>query len=324
MGKEKIRNRNGILNASYKLGKYERVNMEEVKILVNGTVKGLVPVAVYEKRGLLLEIEQQGWTPLEAYQGAYLTDAVVMAFLKNTVRIAYDCERYGLRIDNLCWDFNKVFVDSQRNIRMIYWPVTTLVRDTDAALNFYRKFCELMKLCGRINPQIIYRYESYFYQRENLDFPVFHQLMAELIEQWQQEVRQRNQNEEQEKKAQKFHSGEKAYFGWLERTSTGARYPLNCECMHIGRDDRVCQLLLTGHITVARVHAQLKRSEGRYYLIDLGSRNGTRVNNVKLEKGKPRPLTNGEKIKFAEVEFVFLDAMESDTISIHQKKRGKV
>ena len=38
----------------------------------------------------------------------------------------------------------------------------------------------------------------------------------------------------------------------------------------------------------------------------------------------PELIKSVEKIKFAEVEFVFRDAMESDTISIHQKKRGKV
>ncbi len=322
MGKEKIRNKHGVLTATYRLGKYECVNMEEVKLLVNGTVSALAPVTVHDRRGTLLEVQQKEWTPMTAYQAASLTDRIIMTFLKYTLRIAYDCERYGLRLDNLCWDFGKVFVDAEGKVRMIYWPVTTLYQNRTGMLAFYRQFCGLMQNCDGLNPQIVQRYTSYFYQRENLDFPVFQLLLMELIEQWKRDVCRRAK--EDEKITPSYpDTNEKKYFGWLEQARTGTRIPLDSDQICIGRDASRCQLHLGGCFAVGRLHAQIMCQEGQYYLLDLGSLNGTRVDGVPLRPKQPWPLANGSKILFADQKFTFREVREHNTIPIHQQKRGK-
>ncbi len=47
---------------------------------------------------------------------------------------------------------------------------------------------------------------------------------------------------------------------------------------------------------VSRVHAVLSWEEGTYYLEDLGSSNGTYVNDLALVPGNRYPLTNGDRI----------------------------
>lgn len=321
MGKEKIRNRQGVMTATYRPGKYELVNMEEVKILVNGSVKGLAPVAVYEKRRRhILEVRQAYWTPITAYQGEYLTDNVIMTFLKKTLQIAFECERQGLRIDNLCWDFNKVFVDQQGDIRMIYWPVTTLTMNTTAALEFYRQFCTLLASCPGMDREITQRYTAYFYQRAYLDFPLFQQLLMELIERWTELHRRRKKKDNPDNKPDE----QKRYYGWLERVDTAEHYDLDADCIGIGRDKSKCRIYIRGHITVGRLHAQILFENGQYYLVDMGSRNGTTVDDVIVAKDQRWPLADGARIRFAEVEFLFREPEDKGTTLIHQQKRGRL
>ena len=323
MGKEKIRNKNGILTAVYKLGKYERVNTEEVKILVNGRVRGLAPVAVYEKRWKTeLEICQHFWTPLSAYQGSYLTDSVLMSFLKHTLQIAYDCERYGLRIDNLCWDQKKVYVDRDGNVRMIYWPVTTLEQNSATALEFYREFCAPIQRCTGIDQRIAKRYTAYFYQRQHFDFPAFRQLLMELVDQWRRAASQRTPEEDNQNPREKPGKAPCKYYGSLEWIQTGTHFAMDKDCISIGRDSRQCQVHLKGCRLVGRLHAQILLREGQYYLVDKGSINGTSVDGVRLEPERRWPLVNGARICFADQEFVFREMPGHNTISIHQMKRG--
>jgi len=54
---------------------------------------------------------------------------------------------------------------------------------------------------------------------------------------------------------------------------------------------------------VSKRHARITRSEGRYWLEDLGSRNGTYLNNVLVRQ--PVTLSEGDRIKIGKVTFQF-------------------
>lgn len=71
----------------------------------------------------------------------------------------------------------------------------------------------------------------------------------------------------------------------------------------IGRDPKTCDFLLRYDSRVGRKHAILSYKDHKYYLLDLGSRNGTYINDVKL-KGE-QELKDGDKVKFADTELIF-------------------
>ncbi len=62
-----------------------------------------------------------------------------------------------------------------------------------------------------------------------------------------------------------------------------------------------CDLVLTD-LTVSRVHAELRREEGSWLLVDLGSMNGTRLNGWRLVG--PARVRAGDEIAFGDCAFL--------------------
>ncbi|MGB6299490.1 MAG: FHA domain-containing protein [Rivularia sp. (in: cyanobacteria)] len=70
---------------------------------------------------------------------------------------------------------------------------------------------------------------------------------------------------------------------------------------------------------VSRVHAEIIVEENTFYLIDIGSSNGTYLNNSKLEKHRRYPLNLGDKIELGnenKVTFIFQYKQQSQQTAI--------
>ena len=81
----------------------------------------------------------------------------------------------------------------------------------------------------------------------------------------------------------------------------GSIYELSDEPMVIGRD-MACAVQIAGG-NVSRRHARLERREGRWTLSDLGSRNGTLVNDARIEQ---QALASLDEIKLGNVKLLFV------------------
>lgn len=75
----------------------------------------------------------------------------------------------------------------------------------------------------------------------------------------------------------------------------------------IGRQDKNNIVLKDPYISGA--HAQISIKEGNYIIKDLGSKNGTYVNDKPLKSGYEIKLSNGDKIRMGQVEFLFVDVL---------------
>ena len=67
----------------------------------------------------------------------------------------------------------------------------------------------------------------------------------------------------------------------------------------LGRDPE--NTIIVHHASVSARHARLSRENGVWWLEDLGSRNGTTLNDLPLSK--PTPLTNGDIIGIGSLRF---------------------
>lgn len=86
------------------------------------------------------------------------------------------------------------------------------------------------------------------------------------------------------------------------------KYPtifLEKEMVVIGKLAVAADVILESS-TISRIHARITRKDGRFYLSDLNSRNGTCVNGRILQGEEEYELQEYDEISFAEVQYVFI------------------
>jgi pSer/pThr/pTyr-binding forkhead associated (FHA) protein len=79
---------------------------------------------------------------------------------------------------------------------------------------------------------------------------------------------------------------------------------LNKDTLKIGRD--VGNDIVIARKTISSFHATIEYKGGYFYIEDLRSTNGTRLNDEKLRHNEPVRLKSGDKIDFSIHEFRFL------------------
>lgn len=103
--------------------------------------------------------------------------------------------------------------------------------------------------------------------------------------------------------AQSFASPTETYY--LERVKDGTRYIVRPDqTLVVGRGS-ACDLRIEGNSNVSRTHAQIRLVNSTLEVVDLGSSNGTTVQNVRLMKNQSSLLPFGGKVCFADETFVF-------------------
>ena len=92
--------------------------------------------------------------------------------------------------------------------------------------------------------------------------------------------------------------------GTLTRMTTQDKIKINNANFTIGRQRGKVDYQVEGD-SVSRVHARIEVKDGKSYIVDNNSANGTYVNNVKLRAGVAQELKEGDIIKISDEKFRF-------------------
>ncbi len=91
----------------------------------------------------------------------------------------------------------------------------------------------------------------------------------------------------------------------------------NGESMLIGRDESIVTLTIHDDF-ISRVHAALVYENGAYFLRDMRSKNGTYLNNQRIDANtNVGPLSDGDCIKFGPVDFYYYKSEQHLEASIN-------
>ena len=99
-------------------------------------------------------------------------------------------------------------------------------------------------------------------------------------------------------------AGNKIQSVWLEDCVHLDKISLSKMPFRIGKLTGVSDFCLMSN-TVSRKHADIVKENGKYYIIDLGSTNGTYLCGKRLQPGVKEELINGINIRFADAEYKF-------------------
>jgi phosphoserine phosphatase RsbU/P len=88
----------------------------------------------------------------------------------------------------------------------------------------------------------------------------------------------------------------------------GQHLELNRDTIVIGRAPE-CDIVLDP-FGVSRRHAEIKREGSKFFLVDLGSRNKTKLNDTEVTPQQNHLLRQGDRINICDIEFVYLNEAE--------------
>lgn len=318
MGKQKIKSRKGTTRLINRLEKFEWFSQEEWKVLVNQTVPQLMQIQVDQKgKKMTLSASLDNMVALSEYLNNRQEMGTIITFIWRTLKVARECERHGLRIECLLWDPKRIYVDQQNGeIRMVYWPVIGLNQNTKDALNYYKSFISIMKKMD-MAAQIQDEYSAYFYQRENFDLHSFYYLMDSIVGYWKRnQTHSLGLDQDDPEPFYRKPPETNVISAYLEKDSE--QIMLGEQMTTFGRDKSVCDVELAADVFVSRCHAKIDNEDGRFFLTDLGSVNGTYINDFRLKPGVKKELFDGVKVRFGKTCFVFHVLNSTATTFIHQ------
>ena len=91
----------------------------------------------------------------------------------------------------------------------------------------------------------------------------------------------------------------------LNAPGDGNEFFFEQEQILIGRTPSCDLTLLNPRRIVSRRHAVIRHQEGRFHLVDLGSKNTTRLNGQRVTAEHPYPLQHGDSLRVGDFEITF-------------------
>ena len=88
------------------------------------------------------------------------------------------------------------------------------------------------------------------------------------------------------------------------RQKTGQTIVLNKNQFIIGKSQTMADFALVDNQTISRKHAMLYEDNGSWYVDDLNSLNGTRVNGTRIVPGQPVKLKSGDEVTMSDEAFL--------------------
>ena len=280
MGKIKVKKKRGLIKITRKLEKTEHVNTIELDILKKNEIPALFPpqqTLEIKNKELCYTLEE--CPTLKELLDSEMDSALFCSLVLKLIRTIQDCNSHGIRSSNLEISEEAVFYNEKdRSFRFLFWPLVTLEEVLD--------FREAFRMLGqRFHPagqdkECKRRYLSFFDSRAKFSIAQLEKYMQDLSEWW----------------ARRCAPLSEARYLILTEMSTGKRMEMTQFPFVVGRGQEQTNFPWPGDASMSRRHFSLYRERGAIYVSDLGSTNGTILNESEVlltndEAASPEGLT---------------------------------
>ncbi len=283
------------LNFSYLLNDSSLFSTTHFKMLQSQTEISFVRCVKFKYNGklsfLYLVDELKSFEMLLKTSNSHLFLDLVASLLQELIKVK---NSEFFLFQNISLSYDSIFVDVDNlSIKLIYLPIKSETKD-----NYFSVEKEMrLELHNLINA-------SSFKTEE-----VMQQFAADLIDDMYslEALYDRLIDSIEELKQQDHYHSSKFSKRQMRLVSIDApeqiELVIDKDNFVIGKNILVVDGAITFSRAISRIHCKVVKNDDRYYLIDLGSSNGTFVNKIKLAANKLQLLNNGDIVRLASSSF---------------------
>lgn len=329
MSKLKVSIKKSTVTAMMKAGRKERINETELSQLARIKPCGIMHVTKTKKDSVIytcpanINLTDRLKKAISKYDFFFMIEQIVI--------MVEDVYNNGLNVNNVRFNMDDVYINEMtKEMYFIYFPIVggqesadivgfieniiyTMTPVINEDTNYISRFMYYVRSFHGFNGNAI---EKYISREERAVVNVLKNKAVTMQQTMQQQIMQQvmqgsmdgttvlsddgiSVQQIQQMQPVNYH------FASLTRQVTGEKIELGKPSFVLGKNPEKSDYAVAGNTNISRVHAVITTRNGRYYVMDQNSTNGTFINGRIIKAGQETEILPGDCLMLANEEFIF-------------------
>lgn len=329
MSKLKVSIKKSTVTAMMKAGRKERINETELSQLARIKPCGIMHVTKTKKDSVIytcpanINLTDRLKKAISKYDFFFMMEQIVI--------MVQDVYNNGLNVNSVRFNMDDVYINEMtKEMYFIYFPIVggqesadivgfieniiyTMTPVINEDTNYISRFMYYVRSFHGFNGNAI---EKYISREERAVVNVLKNTAVTMQQTMQQQIMQQvmqgsmdgttvlsddsiSIQQMQQMQPVNYH------FASLTRQVTGEKIELGKPSFVLGKNPEKSDYAVAGNTNISRVHAVITTRNGRYYVMDQNSTNGTFINGRIIKAGQETEILPGDCLMLANEEFIF-------------------
>lgn len=329
MSKLKVSIKKSTVTAMMKAGRKERINETELSQLARIKPCGIMHVTKTKKDSVIytcpanINLTDRLKKAVSKYDFFFMIEQIVI--------MVQDVYNNGLNVNSVRFNMDDVYINEMtKEMYFIYFPIVggqesadivgfieniiyTMTPVINEDTNYISRFMYYVRSFHGFNGNAI---EKYISREERAVVNVLKNKAVTMQQTMQQQIMQQvmqgsmdgttvlsddgiSVQQIQQMQPVNYH------FASLTRQVTGEKIELGKPSFVLGKNPEKSDYAVAGNTNISRVHAVITTRNGRYYVMDQNSTNGTFINGRIIKAGQETEILPGDCLMLANEEFIF-------------------
>lgn len=334
MSKLKVSIKKSTVTAMMKAGRKERINETELSQLARIKPCGIMHVTKTKKDSVIytcpanINLTDRLKKAISKYDFFFMIEQIVI--------MVEDVYNNGLNVNSVRFNMDDVYINEMtKEMYFIYFPIVggqesadivgfieniiyTMTPVINEDTNYISRFMYYVRSFHGFNGNAI---EKYISREERAVVNVLKNKAVTMQQTMQQQIMQQQTMQQvmqgsmdgttvlsddsisiqqiQQMQPVNYH------FASLTRQVTGEKIELGKPSFVLGKNPEKSDYAVAGNTNISRVHAVITMRNGRYYVMDQNSTNGTFINGRIIKAGQETEILPGDCLMLANEEFIF-------------------
>ena len=316
MSKLKVSIKKSTVTAMMKAGRKERINETELSQLARIKPCGIMHVTKTKKDSVIytcpanINLTDRLKKAISKYDFFFMIEQIVI--------MVEDVYNNGLNVNSVRFNMDDVYINEMtKEMYFIYFPIVggqesadivgfieniiyTMTPVINEDTNYISRFMYYVRSFHGFNGNAI---EKYISREERAVVNVLKNKAVTM----QQQIMQQQTMQQQIISVQQIQQMQPVnyHFASLTRQVTGEKIELGKPSFVLGKNPEKSDYAVADNTNISRVHAVITMRNGRYYVMDQNSTNGTFINGRIIKAGQETEILPGDCLMLANEEFIF-------------------